>query len=49
MAEEIGKIAEGAEDADPEFKEQLNMYLGLIERGASIKAAKRVMDWYVRE
>jgi len=49
MEEQIRQIADTGVPPDPEFREKLNVYLGLIERGASIKAAKRVMDWYMRE
>jgi len=47
MQEQIRRIAESGVPGDPEFREKLNVYLGLIVRGSSIKAAKRVMDWYM--
>lgn len=47
MAEQIQQIAKTGEPSDPEFREKLNVYLGLIERGMSPKAAKAVMNWYM--
>jgi len=48
MAAQIEKIAGGQPEVDPEFKPLLHLYLKMIEGGMSVKAAKAVMNWYMR-
>jgi len=49
LTEQIEKIAEGQPEVDPKFKLLLELYLKMIEGGMSAKAAKAVMNWYMRE